>query len=372
MGSGKSPRVHSSLVANSAQLAYLEKSQNVHAISGSPDILLFDCNKVITKWDFDARQFHYIKRDKCFADLEKVAGNVRITEDIFVDTALLAGTPFLPTLPFLSENHKPHGAVKAVLNNGKSGYTVVVNNQDDPRVGSHYVDRFRKAKLAVKNHPVYTDDGKIEPMNLSQLPNDAVQYLGQRLPDEIFHYMSKGLINPRILQWRTTCEIFEVPPMDSGESLEYKNLISQKIIPLRTSAISLLSSSLHNWYRHKDLVQRCWFTDSNGKQQEITIRVERQSEAVSLVESWNVKEATFKDTIAQYQVRQMPNQSLQYADFVGLRTFGGRSAITTKQQFRFEDCGKEGPQERPIFDRRGHLQLIMAIPRAAGVCRYQP
>ncbi|OAL46646.1 PIN domain-like protein [Pyrenochaeta sp. DS3sAY3a] len=203
-----------------AQLAYLEKSQNVHAISGSPDILLFDCNKVITKWDFDARQFHYIKRDKCFADLEKVAGNVRITEDIFVDTALLAGTPFLPSLPFLPENHKPHGAVKTVLNNGKSGYTVVVNNQDDPRVGSHYVDRFRKAKLAVKNHPVYTDDGKIEPMNLSQLPNDAVQYLGQRLPDEIFHYMSRGLIDPRILQWRTTCEIFEVPPMDSGESLD--------------------------------------------------------------------------------------------------------------------------------------------------------
>lgn len=190
-----------------------------------------------------------------------------------------------------------------IMSNGKTGYSVVVNNHDDPRFKQiNYVDRYRKARLAVKNHPVYTEDGKIEPLNLSQLPNDAVQYLGQRLPDEVFHYMSKGLISPRILQWRTTCEIYEAPPMDGGESLEYKNLVSSKLIPLRTSAINLLSSILHNWYRHKDLVQRCWFMDSNAKPQETTIRVERQSETPTLVDTWNVKEATFRDVVAQHQV----------------------------------------------------------------------
>lgn len=290
-----------------AQLAYLEKSKFVHAISGSSDILLFDCDKVITSWDFEEKQFRYTRREKCFADLEKFAGNVRITEDIFVDTCILAGTPFLPTLPNLtspnrSELLKPHGAIKMIMSNGKTGYSVVVNNHDDPRFKQiNYVDRYRKARLAVKNHPVYTEDGKIEPLNLSQLPNDAVQYLGQRLPDEVFHYMSKGLISPRILQWRTTCEIYEAPPMDGGESLEYKNLVSSKLIPLRTSAINLLSSILHNWYRHKDLVQRCWFMDSNAKPQETTIRVERQSETPTLVDTWNVKEATFRDVVAQHQ-----------------------------------------------------------------------
>ncbi|KAJ4362352.1 hypothetical protein N0V83_010445 [Neocucurbitaria cava] len=290
-----------------AQLAYLEKQNYVAAISGASDILLFDCDKVITNWDLEERQFRYTRREKCFADLEKFAGNVRITEDIFVDTCILAGTPFLPTLPNLtsanrSELLKPYSAIKMIMSNGNTGYSVVVNNHDDPRFKqTNYVDRYRKARLAVKNHPVYTDDGKIEPLNLSQLPNDAVQYLGQRLPDEIFHYMSRGLINPQILQWRTTCEVFEVPPMDGGESLEYKNLVSSKLVPLRTSAINLLSSTLHNWYRHKDLTQRCWFLDPNGKQQETTVRVERQSETPSLVDTWNVKEATFKQVVAQHK-----------------------------------------------------------------------
>lgn len=189
------------------------------------------------------------------------------------------------------------------MSNGKTGYSVVAHNQDDPRFGPlNYVDRYRKAKLAVKNHPVYTEDGKIEPANVGELPNDAVQYLGQRLPDEVFHYMSRGLIDPRILQWRTTCEIFEMPPMDGGDSAEYKNLVSSKIIPLRTAAQNLLSSTLHNWYRHKDLTQRCWFADASGKQQEIAIRLERQSESPTLVETWNVKEATYKTAIGQHKV----------------------------------------------------------------------
>ncbi len=291
-----------------AQLAYLEKTKFVHAIAGSSDILLFDCDKVISSWDFDDRQFRYTRRDKCIADLDKFAGTQRVNEDLFVDACILAGTPFLPTLPNLasanrSELLKPHGAIKMIMSNGKTGYSVVVNNHDDPRFKAlNYVDRYRKARLAVKNHPVYTEDGKIEPSNLGQLPNDAVQYLGQRLPDELFHYMSKGLISPHILQWRTTCEVFEVPPLDGGESPEYRNLVSSKLVPLRASAINLLSSHLHNWYRHKDLVQRCWFSEGPGKPQETIIRVERQSETPSQVDTWNVKEATFKDALAQYQV----------------------------------------------------------------------
>ncbi|KAI8932015.1 hypothetical protein NX059_010909 [Plenodomus lindquistii] len=292
-----------------AQLAYLEKSQHVHAISGASDVLLFECDKVITSWEFEERQFRYTRREKCRADLEKFAGNVRITDEIFVDACILAGTPFLPTLPNLSSPNrtellKPHSAIKMIMSSGRTGYSVVVNNQDDPRFKEiDYIARYQKARLAVKNHPVYTEDGKIEPQNSHELPNDAVQYLGQRLPDELFHYMSKGLIAPRILQWRTTCEVFEVPPMDGGESIEYKNLVSNKLIPLRTTAFNLLSSTLHNWYRHKDLEQRCWFSDASNKQVSTTIRVERSSESQTpaIVETWNVKEATFRDAVSQYK-----------------------------------------------------------------------
>lgn len=199
------------------------------------------------------------------------------------------------------------------MSSGRTGYSVVVNNQDDPRFKeTDYIARYQKARLVVKNHPVYTDEGKIEPQNSHQLPNDAVQYLGQRLPDELFHYMSKGLINPRILQWRTTCEVFEVPPMDGGESQEYKNLVSSKLVPVRTTTINLLSSTLHNWYRHKDIEQKCWFLDSTNKQQATTIPVERTSESqtAAIVDTWNVKEATFREVTAQHKVGYKSNPIL--------------------------------------------------------------
>lgn len=204
----------------------------------------------------------------------------------------------------------------------RTGYSVVANNHDDPRVKENdYVGRYQKARLAVKNHPVYTLDGRIEPQNPHTLPNDAIEYLGRRLPDELFHYMSKGLINSRILQWRTTCEIFEVPPMDGGESLEYKTLVSSKLIPLRTTALNLLSSTLHNWYMHKNLEQRCWFSDSGNKQSSTTIRIEPPSESITpaIVDTWNVKEATFRDAVAQHQKCGHLGSailSLQNTDFV--------------------------------------------------------
>ncbi|KAH8639450.1 hypothetical protein IG631_07220 [Alternaria alternata] len=209
------------------------------------------------------------------------------------------------------------------MSNGQSGYSVVVNNNDVPPAGKEYVTRYQKARLAVKNHPVYTEEGKVEPQNSASMPNDAGQYLGQRLPDEILHYMSKGLINPRILQWRTTCQVFEVPPMDGGNSPEYKELVSSKLIPLRTPVVNLLSSSLHNWYRHQSLHQTHWYSpvDPNGKRPSTTIPVEKPSEAQAplIVDTWNVKEATFKDVIAQYKdcgTLGAAILSLQNTDFV--------------------------------------------------------
>lgn len=291
------------------QLAYFEKNEFVHAVAASSDALIFECTKIITSWDFEARQFTFVRREKCVADLSKFVGAPQISDDIFLDTCLLAGTPFLPTLPVLdapnrAELLKPYSAIKMIMSNGQSGYSVVVSNNDVPPSGKEYVTRYQKARMAVKNHPVYTADGKIEPQNQASIPNDAVQYLGQRLPDEIFHYMSRGLISSRILQWRASGEIFEVPPMDGGESPEYKNLVSSKLIPLRTTIVNLVSSSLHNWYRHNDLKQTNWFSlDPSRKQAPTTIHVEKPSEAQapSIVDTWNVKEATFTDAVGKHK-----------------------------------------------------------------------
>ncbi|KAF2825791.1 PIN domain-like protein [Ophiobolus disseminans] len=278
-----------------AQLAYLERTNYCQAVSGSSEILLFECDRIITAWDFEERQFYWTQRSKCMTDLERVANSGAVTEDIFVDACMLAGTPFLPTLPNLNSPNradlpKPHGAIKMIMSNGlKTGHSVIGNNLDDPRFKqTDYLEKYRRARSTVRNHPVYTVDGRIEPLNTSTMPNDAVNYLQSRLPDEVYHYLSAGLINPRILQWRTTCKIFDVPPIDGGESPEYRSLVGSKLTPMRTTTISLLSSSLHNWYRHKNLQQKCWFSDPAAEPQEV--RIADATEILKLVETWNVKD----------------------------------------------------------------------------------
>ncbi|KAF2649271.1 PIN domain-like protein [Lophiostoma macrostomum CBS 122681] len=292
-----------------AQLAYMERHNTASAISGSSEILLFPCRKVITSWDLETGYFKFVNREKCIAELRKFTNNADITEDMFVDACLLSGSHFLQTLPNLDSPQrnklpKPMGAIDMIINGGRTGISVVLNNQDDPRFQQiQYVDKYRKARLAVKHHPVLTAEGKIEPMAESQMPNDGHEFIGQRLPDEILHHLSRGLINSRILNWVATSEIVEAPPVDGGDSKEYQDLISSKLTPLRTTAINLLSSSLHNWYQHKDLTLKCWFLDASDKAYTATISMKGLADSKRLVETWNVKEPVFQKVLAEYKSR---------------------------------------------------------------------
>lgn len=286
-------------------MAYLEKHNYAQAISGPSELLLFDCDKVITSWELEAGIFKWIRRGKCVADLKKYVNNGEVSDDMFVDACMLAGSHFLPTLPTLDSPNrkqlKPFGAIDLMMSTGRTGIAVVLHNQDDPRnQRTQYADKYRRARLAVKHHPILTAEGKVEPMVEGQLPNDAHEFIGQRLPDEIYHYLSKGLINTRILNWRATSQIIEAPPMDGGDSSEYRTLVSSKLTSLRTTAINLLSSSLHNWYQHKDLTLKCWFEDSPGKPYTSNISMKGLPEYRKIVDSWNVKEAMFKDVVAQF------------------------------------------------------------------------
>jgi hypothetical protein len=189
-----------------------------------------------------------------------------------------------------------------IMSNGhKTGHAVIANNLDDPRLKQmHYLERYQKARSIIRNHPIYTTEGKIEPLNTHQMPEDAIQYLHSRLPDEVLHYLSVGLINPRVLQWRATSTIFDVPPIDGGESPEYRSLVSSKLTPLRTTTMILLSSSLHNWYRKKDLEVKAWFSPPGADPQIITMT--DASDLLNVVGSWHVKEATFREAVSKSRV----------------------------------------------------------------------
>ena len=236
------------------------------------------------------------------------------------------------------------------MTHGRSGNSVVLNGQDDPRVKQiNYVDRYRRARLAVRHHPVLTAEGKVEPLVSGQLPNDPHEFIGQRLPDEVLFYMSRGLINSRILTWRATSEIVEAPPIDGGESAEYRALVSAKLTELRTTAINLLSSSLHNWYQHKDIDLKCWFQGD----QSTTVSMKALPEFRKIVDTWNVKEATFKDVVAKHQVTPTRSMFLACADCSEMWVFGGGSVGSRRFGLCLKVCVEEGYQQgkstRPVI-----------------------
>jgi hypothetical protein len=332
-----------------AQLAYLEKQNQVQAISGSSEILLFECDKVITSWDLETDMFQWIRRSSCVADLRKYVRDADITDEMFVDACMLAGTHFLPTLPNLespnrNKQPKPAGAIDMIMSQGRSGYTVVLNNKDDPIFErTDYFDRYRKARLAVKHHPILTQEGKIELLVQTQLPNDSHEFVGQRLPCEVFYYLSRGLVNARVLSWRANSEILESPPLDGGDSPEYQRLVSSALTPLRTTAINLLSSSLHNWYQHKDIDLKCWFqTDQSGKPQSSTISMKGLPEWRKSVDTWNVKEEVIQEATSKHQVRSAVQDVFQLLTYAGLWT----SRISDISFTRFRLRYKVGLEER--------------------------
>ena len=269
------------------------------AVCGSPEILLFDVDKVITKLDLQQAEFTWLKKRACLESL----GN--IPSDVFVDACMLSGSAFLPTLPQLeSSNPRKPPRIKAALdlmnNFGRSGIAVCLHYQDDPQFRQmDYLDRYRRSRLAVKHHVVLTKDGKVELFDQASAPGDSHEFIGQRLPDEVYYYLSKGLIGPRVLNWRTNGEIAQGPPLDNGDTIDYQRFVRSQIIPLRVTALSALSHHLHRVYIHKDIMLRVWFDRNNTT----PLVMREAADPRPVFAGWNVKSATFINRLDQLKVR---------------------------------------------------------------------
>ncbi|KAI9816836.1 MAG: hypothetical protein M1827_001481 [Pycnora praestabilis] len=292
-----------------AELAYLvnNPSQYVDAIVGSSELFLFEVDKVITKLDFETLQFSYLSRSLCLEDLGK------ISSDMFVDACLLSGSTFLPTFPPLEDPalyRKPFSvrdAVALMMNSGRSVTSVCTHYQDDARVQQlDYLDRYKRSRLAVKHHVVLTADGRVEPLDIEHAPSDVHEFIGQRFPEELFFYLSKGAIAPRILNWLASGEIVETPPLDGGDSREYQNLVRKQLTPIRTQALSLLAQSLTRYYQRKEITQRFWF----DKDAEEIISLKDLPSSREIIGSWTVKQDVLE---TQHGKTGVPPGSIAFA-----------------------------------------------------------
>ncbi|KAE9968528.1 hypothetical protein EG328_007520 [Venturia inaequalis] len=272
-----------------AQLAYLQKHNVVDTVYGASEIFLFDVPEVITRWDFMEDQVVWIRRRECLRMLHN------LQSDSFTDACLLAGNDLLEPCPLLSKQPNVFAVKEAaslMSANSPSGpprgdnvcQTLLSNHP------SKYQDKFRKARLAVKHHVVLTVDGKVELLNAREAPDALTDVvIGQRLPDELYYYLSKGLISARVLSWLTQTEVLEPPPLDGGFSDAYRNLVSEQLNEMRTSTIGLLAFSLVRSYAKTPLRMRCWF--DKGKIQTIDFR--NADDPRPALEKWNVREDVF-------------------------------------------------------------------------------
>ena len=272
------------------QLAYLSRHapEHVNAIAGSSELLLFDIDRVITGFEFPDDVFTFVRRQQCF---EELGG---IPSDTFTDACMLSGCSLLPPIPLPQRGRVPVPKVRHVLElmktNGSTGYSVCTAFQDQPDMRElDYMDRYKRGRLAIKHDVILTITGKVEPLAPEDAPSDLHELIGQRLPDELYYYLSVGAIGPRVLNHLTSAHIHEQCPADGGESEAYRVLIADKLNASRMTTLALLAWYLARVYQHRTVELLTWYAPDRP----ISLNLNDAPDQRPLAHQWKVPAGVF-------------------------------------------------------------------------------
>lgn len=263
----------------------MEGTDFADAIAGTTELLMFEVERVIVDFDFSTKEFNWLTRRNC---IEAVGLG---STGLFIDACLFAGSSFLPTLPHLANDAlinpstpRFKTAVDLLKRLGGTGNDICLQLSEEPTMrSSNYVDQYRKAVMSIKHHIHLTVDGKVELLRKDEMPNDVNLIVGPQLPEELYGYLSRAIIGPRTLSWRTSGEILESPPLDGGLSLTFQILVRDQLMAMHTTSLALLSYNLHRFYQHQDVQVRFWFTDQTK-----TISIQDATDPKTAIASWNI------------------------------------------------------------------------------------
>lgn len=270
--------------------------QPIDAVMSSTEAFLFDIEKVILDIDTEQSSFSWLSKSSCE---ERFA---RSSADLFRDAQLLLGCSFLPTFPILERNTSNNGpsitdAVSLLNGAGKSVLQLCGQYRDDPSVQQlDYADRYKKAVMAIRHHVVLKLDGSLEPLDVEHAPGDVHEFVGQRLPDELFFYLSRGLISTNIPNWLTSGEINLTLPSGVLDSDSYRKLVIEQLNPVRTQALKVVAETLHYYYSSRVINLKTW---DNRDTSSLKIELKGVSPARSKASEWKVKEANLPTTKAE-------------------------------------------------------------------------
>ncbi|CAG8453923.1 4770_t:CDS:10 [Acaulospora morrowiae] len=236
------------------QLVYLERHPKayVQCLYGGPELLMYDVDSVITNIDLEKGSCSWLNK-------KTILNELALTDDQFLDVCILAGPPL--SSEFLNFNFKN---VHDLIKQHRNGFNAVQSFAADHAgaVKANYIEAFCRTRCAVKYHMVLTDEGQVRPLNEESSPSDIHDIIGYRLPDEVYYYLSKGLMSPQVINTLISGVLIENSPLCNGETQEYRQFLNE-LLELRTQAMGLLTQPLHPFYQSKRVVSFYWFDPSN-------------------------------------------------------------------------------------------------------------
>lgn len=231
----------------------------IGALMGPRELLLYPIkDPLIQEIDWDNGKIKAVTRDT-------LMGQLGVDESIFVDALLITGCSFLPPFPAKAQPQAPSNSVRDAVNmlrsHGKHVKQLCSSFDDQLKDQPDWFDKFCKARMIVKHFMYIAENGAVEVEHRESLTTDSHEYLGIRLPEELVHYLSTGLIGPHIPSWITHSRMTILPTLDGIASEEYRNLVLSQLIPLREQALSLLISRLNRGLHFKDIDVKSWLPD---------------------------------------------------------------------------------------------------------------
>lgn len=148
------------------------------------------------------------------------------------------------------------------------------------------------------HHVIFTEEGKAEPLHSETAPSDVHEFIGQRLPEELYFYLSKGMIGPQVVDMLATGELVVVAPFDNGDADEYRKFLDA-LNPLRLQALSLLAQPLNRYWVSKEVNVHYWF-DKNIQRK--LVHKDVVPTPYELTKKWNVKEKTLRPDLEKGNV----------------------------------------------------------------------
>lgn len=320
-----------------AQLSYMVKlsEQYIDCIWGSTDYFLFNVDKVITNVQVASEvkdaHFTWIPKATCEERL-------KVTPDALRDAQLLLGSSFSPIFPPLErQSHTPKGvsitdAVSMLNSQQRSVLQLCHAYRDDPLMSqSNYADTYKKAFMCIRHHIAIETNGAISPLNFDQAPGDVHDYVGQNLPQELFYYMSRGLIGPELPTWLTRDHIdLHIPP-GVIDSPPYRTLVFEQLNPIRVITLKTITENMNNYYRYRTVHIKGW--DGNVRDN-LDIVLRDVNPVKPQLASWKIKEDAIegKDVSLLSCLQSLENQDFRQRTLTTSKTAHAYPALKTTNE----------------------------------------